>query len=334
MVSKADGNYRWTLLGVFVLAVLIFLGLVSSSLYNYLLFHSLAELFSIVVAFGIFMIAWNSRTFANSDFILFLGISFFFVAVFDLIHMMAYPGMRIFPGYDVNQTIKFWLAARIFQSLSLLAAPYFLTRRLRVGWTFFIYLAVAMVIIAAAFSQRFLPTFYLPGEGLTPTKKYVEYFIGLALLGALCYLRKRKGLLDPKVLRFLSLSIFSTIASELVFTLYLRSTDLVNWFGHFLKIFSFLFMYIAIIETGLRHPYLLLFRYLKQRERELEEALGKVRQLTGMLPICASCKKIRDDKGYWKQVEVYIKEHADVDFSHSICPECKKKLYPQLKNNS
>ena len=334
MVSKAEGKSRWTLLGMVVLAILIFLGLVSSSLYNYLLFHSLAELFSIVVAFGIFMIAWNSRAFANSDFILFLGISFFFVAALDLIHMMSFPGMRIFPGYDVNLTIKFWLAARIVQSLSLLAAPYFLTRRLRIGWTFFIYMTAVLVIVAAAFSQRFIPVFYLPGEGLTPAKKYVEYVIGLALLGALFYLRKRKGLLDPKVLHFLSLSIFSTIASELLFTLYLHSADLVNWFGHFLKIFSFLFIYIAIIETGLRHPYLLLFRHLKQRERELEEALGNVRQLRGMLPICASCKKIRDDKGYWKQVEVYIKEHADVDFSHSICPECKKKLYPQLKDNS
>jgi len=63
---------------------------------------------------------------------------------------------------------------------------------------------------------------------------------------------------------------------------------------------------------------------------ELKEALSQVKTLGGMLPICASCKKIRDDKGYWNQIEFYIKNHSIVEFSHSICPECTKKLYPDF----
>lgn len=63
--------------------------------------------------------------------------------------------------------------------------------------------------------------------------------------------------------------------------------------------------------------------------RELQEALSKVRQLSGLLPICASCKQIRDDKGYWTQVEVYMSEHTEIDFTHTVCPECTKKLYPE-----
>jgi PAS domain S-box-containing protein len=63
---------------------------------------------------------------------------------------------------------------------------------------------------------------------------------------------------------------------------------------------------------------------------ELEEALKKVKQLRGMLPICASCKKIRDDNGYWNQLEVYIRDHSEAEFSHSLCPECVKTLYPDL----
>lgn len=55
--------------------------------------------------------------------------------------------------------------------------------------------------------------------------------------------------------------------------------------------------------------------------------------LSGMLPICASCKKIRDDKGYWNQIEAYITEHSEAKFSHGICPECMKKLYPGFVNN-
>lgn len=60
---------------------------------------------------------------------------------------------------------------------------------------------------------------------------------------------------------------------------------------------------------------------------ELQEAVAKVRTLSGLLPICASCRKVRDDKGYWRQIESYIRTHTDADFSHGLCPECLDKLY-------
>jgi len=73
---------------------------------------------------------------------------------------------------------------------------------------------------------------------------------------------------------------------------------------------------------------------LKQVEEErgelihtLRDALAKIKRLHGMLPICASCKKIRDDKGYWNQLEVYIEEHSEAEFTHGYCPDCVKKLY-------
>lgn len=71
----------------------------------------------------------------------------------------------------------------------------------------------------------------------------------------------------------------------------------------------------------------------KEREKvikELSNALSDVKQLSGLLPICANCKKIRDDDGYWKQIESYICEHSEANFSHSICKDCAKKLYPHL----
>jgi PAS domain S-box-containing protein len=74
----------------------------------------------------------------------------------------------------------------------------------------------------------------------------------------------------------------------------------------------------------------------KQHEKErdalidnLKKSLAKVRKLSGLLPICASCKKIRDDKGYWNQIEAYIRDHSEAEFSHGICPECSRKLYPE-----
>ena len=61
---------------------------------------------------------------------------------------------------------------------------------------------------------------------------------------------------------------------------------------------------------------------------ELQEALARVHVLSGMLPICSSCKKVRDDDGYWEQVEVYVQRHSDAQFSHGLCPDCTRKLYP------
>jgi hypothetical protein len=69
---------------------------------------------------------------------------------------------------------------------------------------------------------------------------------------------------------------------------------------------------------------------VKERTAELEEALSNVKTLSGMLPICASCKKIRDDKGYWTQVETYISKHSETVFSHGICPDCAKKAYEEI----
>lgn len=100
-------------------------------------------------------------------------------------------------------------------------------------------------------------------------------------------------------------------------------------------------LYISIVKSP-HSEYagrIIVFRDITRRRRmeiereglisELQETLDEVKTLSGLLPICASCKKIRDDKGYWHNVETYINEHSDATFTHGICPECMKKLYPE-----
>lgn len=76
-------------------------------------------------------------------------------------------------------------------------------------------------------------------------------------------------------------------------------------------------------------------RVFVEKEKEtliakLEETLSEVKQLSGFLPICAGCKKIRDDEGYWNQIEAYIRDHSDAEFSHSLCPDCARNLFGGL----
>jgi hypothetical protein len=69
---------------------------------------------------------------------------------------------------------------------------------------------------------------------------------------------------------------------------------------------------------------------IRRTQKKLQEAEDEIKTLKGIIPICSSCKNIRDDKGYWNQIESYIKKHSDADFTHSICPKCAKELYPDL----
>lgn len=82
----------------------------------------------------------------------------------------------------------------------------------------------------------------------------------------------------------------------------------------------------AIIMAMARHDDLMECWRLN---RELDEALKEIKELQGILPICSSCKKIRDDKGYWNQIEAYFRQHSEIGFTHSICPDCAARLYPE-----
>jgi len=91
-------------------------------------------------------------------------------------------------------------------------------------------------------------------------------------------------------------------------------------------LFLFFYKYVGSMEINLLKSR----NDLKTAIAELEEALLRVKTLSGMLPICSSCKMIRDDKGYWNKIEHYLMDHSEAEFTHGICPECTKKLYPEL----
>lgn len=98
----------------------------------------------------------------------------------------------------------------------------------------------------------------------------------------------------------------------------------------FLIILLFYYRYAGLIEKQIFVYRNNLEGLVRERTRELDLARDEVKVLSGFLPICASCKQIRDDKGYWTQIEAYISDHSDAEFTHSICPKCAKKLYPNV----
>lgn len=106
---------------------MILLGLYATRQYDYLLFHGIAEIFSIVIAASIFLFAWNSYEFSDNDYPLFIGVAFVGVAGVDLLHTLAYAGMNVFKGYDTNLPTQLWIIARSLQAVVLAIAPRYLT---------------------------------------------------------------------------------------------------------------------------------------------------------------------------------------------------------------
>ncbi len=106
----------------------LLLGLYFASRHSYLLFHSLAEIFSIVVACTVFVVFWNARSWMGNTCYLFIGIAFLFVAFIDLLHTLSIGTMNVFPGYTTNLGVQLWVLARYLESLSLIAALLFLHR--------------------------------------------------------------------------------------------------------------------------------------------------------------------------------------------------------------
>ena len=251
-----------------MLGILVLVGLYACSTYNYLLFHSIAEIFSVVVAGAIFVIAWNTRQFLSNNYLLFLGIAYLYVGGFDLLHTLSFKGIAVFEGYRKDLGTQLWVAARYVESLSLLTAFLFLRRKFKVEWVFVGYTIVCGLLLTSIFYWRIFPVCYVEGVGLTPFKDISEYIISFFLLvSAVLVLIRRKDF-DEGVLRWILSSIGFTIASELSFTFYVDPYGLSNLLGHYFKILSFWCIYKALIDTGLKKPYALIFRELKESEEQ------------------------------------------------------------------
>lgn len=438
-----------------------------SSLYSYLLFHTFAELYSIIIGATVFIVAFQLRDKIEQGYLSLLGISYLFIALIDLLHTLAYKGMNIFKGFDANLPTQLWISARYLESLSFLVALFFINKKVNAYSVMTIYAVITVINMLSIFVFKNFPDCYIEGKGLTDFKIYSEYIICLILGIVLYFLRKNRNFFPEVTFKYLQLALITTILAELSFIKYVSVYGSFNFIGHIFKIISFFFIYKAIIKTAFTEPFNLLWKQLKEKEenlqnayiklntyievlelvfvvldkngniilinqkgaeklgytkeellgknwfetvipekeregvkivlesvisgeteiagyfenkvlrkdgseriffwhntvlrdakgnivatvsageditdkkvydenrekliKELQKALENVKTLKGLIPICAWCKKIRNDEGYWIKLETYLKEHTEADFSHSICPDCYEKMKKEIE---
>ncbi len=248
----------------------VLVGVLLTRRHNYLLFHSLAELFSIALTFGVFTVFWNARRFLDNGCFLFIGIASLFIGLADLLHTLAYDRMGVF-DVGPNLATQLWLVGRFIQASAFLAAPLFLRQRFDARLIFAVYAIAAAALLASIFAWDIFPDCFVPGEGLTAFKIASEYAICLVMAAGLALLSRRREDLDADVFRLLALTIGVTIVSEIAFTIYDDVTGMANLVGHLLKLVASYLMYVAFVEVGLTSPYSVLFRNLRESEQELRE---------------------------------------------------------------
>ncbi len=237
---------------------------------NYLLFHSLAEIFSIIIACGIFMVVWNSRNYIDNSFFLIIGIAYLFMAGMDMLHTLSYKGINIIPGYNTNLPTQLWIASRYLQAVTLIAAPAFIGKKVNVNFLFALYSIITSLLLLSIFYWKIFPDCFVEGSGLTSFKIVSEYIISFLFIGSIYFLYLKKNEFDKYLYNLVIISILITIASEICFTLYTSAYGSINLIGHLMKIVSFYLLYKAIIVTGLKNPFNLLFHKLKQKEEALQ----------------------------------------------------------------
>lgn len=305
--------------GEIALVALVLLGFYLTSLESYLLFHSLIELFTIIVGTGIFVIAWNSRGFINNNYLLFIGIASVFVASIDLLHVLAYPGMGAFSGDTSNLSPQLWLAARYLRSLSWLAAPFVLGRRLRYSLQIVVYMLVTGALLLSIFYWKIFPTAYVIGPGLTPFKIASEYVISASLLLATGLLLLRRSAFDPGVLRLLVASLLLTALAETMFTSYVSFYEPATTIGHLLRFVAYYLLYKAIIQTGLVKPYSLLLLDVKRSEEKLRQSAADLQAQNADL--------VRTEDRLRAESAALLARNDELDaYAHTVAHDLKNPL--------
>jgi PAS domain S-box-containing protein len=258
-------EYLWYILGCTMLGLLFIVGR-----YDTTLFHGMAEVFSIAVAWAVFMLVWNARRFINNDALLLLGSAFLFIGFVDLLHALALLRPDLFfdaPPSDLSNQL--WLVGRFINGLAMLLFALVLGRTFRPFFGLLFWAGLAFFLLAAIFYWRVFPVTYVEDGGLTSFKLWSEFGVCLFLLVAPAVLFLRRGLLDVRVYRLICLAMITSLAAEPLFLFQVSSEMHSSMSGHFLKIVSNMLVYLALIRAGVTRPFEVLFGDLEREKVNL-----------------------------------------------------------------
>lgn len=262
-----------------------------------LLFHTLAEFFSIAIALLTLVVAWNTFVLSHNHYLMWLGIGYFGVGLIDGAHALTFKGMPFVEEGDQNTTLQYWIIARYFEAIILACAPLYIRPLVNRIHVFFVIISLASLLMLLV-PLGIFPPMFVEGEGLTPIKIINEWIIvGILVIAGIANFMAREHLESTRVKLILAAIVF-TILAELMFMIYIDMFGVSIVVGHLFKIFSFWAIYHALIESSLREPFKALSRGANTydaipEEISLVDQLGVVRQVNKA--VCHTIKQPQED---------------------------------------
>ena len=243
----------------------------------YIVFHNIAEFFSIMVSLSMFGVGWFTYDQSKNRHALFLGTAFLAIGFMDFMHTMGMVAMPDFVTPNLpNKSIQFWVAVRLFQGAAFLASAYIYPER-PIHWLSKKVLMTSALLVSLlvftgiTFFPSYMPTTFVAGVGLTPFKKISEYLvIGLLCAATAAYWRRMERTGDRLLIYYLAAFVIC-IFSELVFAFYTRMFDTYNVLGHIYKVAAFSLIYYGIFKASVKAPYLRLSEAGEKLKGEIAE---------------------------------------------------------------
>lgn len=257
----------YTFLSALVLLLLYFIGIK-----DFLLFYGITGIFGVVIAFAIFFFTWNSRDLMQGGFFLIIGIAYMFIGGLEFLHVASYIDFGGHYGNEADLPLQLWAITRYLEAASFIVAAVFIRSKVNLFFTFSIYALLTGTMLASVYIWNIFPSCIDQQQEFTSFKIISEYVICFLFAASFALLYKKRFLFSKKVLLLILTSILFSIASEILLTLYADPNGFFNIFSHILKVASFYLIYRAVIVTGLRDPYAILLRDLKESEASLRLA--------------------------------------------------------------
>lgn len=224
---------------------------------NFLVFHTLVEFVSVFIGLMVLTLASTTNVFVNNQFIIFIAIATGWTSILDLGHVFVYKGLDILPLSGGNASTQFWISARILQAVSFLIAPYFLKNKLNLRAINTIFALLTIGIVVGVCFQYF-PTTFLETSGTTPSKMIGEFAIIVLLITSIILMFHFKKQIIPSSFYYLNASIVCMIITGLFLSNYSDLYGFENVAGHTVKIFSYWFIYRALVVSTINYPFHLL----------------------------------------------------------------------------
>ncbi len=254
-----------------ILGAALLAGLLWVAVRDYLIFHTLIGIVTVVAIWSIFVTAWNSRHIVRNVYFSFIGIAYLFAGLIELLHILSYKDMAIFG--NVNQSAQLKIIARSLESAALVIAPLLQGKRLKTGLVFVAFGTISAGSLLSVFYWHNFPVSFIDGIGPTGFAKISEYVIILLFIASIFTLSLKRRQFESSAFRVLAASLTLSMISELAFTantsFLLQTKELRN----FLRLIAVYLMYRVFIRTGIFAPFNRISRNLTLSEKNLYSLL-------------------------------------------------------------